>query len=51
MNKVKVTEPQPGVIRYQPEHKSGVLDAIKSFCKGKKPHRRKGRPIGRAGKL
>jgi hypothetical protein len=30
-NKVKVIEIQPGMLLYQPEHKSGVLAAIKGY--------------------
>jgi hypothetical protein len=46
-NKVKVTENQPGILLYRPEHKSGVLATIKDYYQRRK--RQAGRvrqPIG-----
>lgn len=40
-HKVETTRLMLGMERYRPVHKSGVFDAIKGFCKGKKPKRRK----------
>jgi len=50
-NKVKVTEIQPGMVLYQPEHKSGVLAAIKGYneSRGRKQgYRRPARPRRRS---
>jgi len=52
--KVKVTEIQPGMLLYRPEHKSGVLAAIKGYNerRGRKQgYRRPTRPRKRGENL
>lgn len=48
-NKVIVETLMPGMERYRPVHKSGVFDAIKGFCSGKKPKVRNKGAIGSGG--
>jgi len=48
-DKVKVEQLQPGVELYKLERK-GVWSAMSSYLKGKTPYKRKGRPVGRAGR-